>query len=533
MAHRRFPRTGRHAGLSCTALALLLLASPALAQTQIDASRPPPQTSGVPIPKGQIESAVGKVDALARDLMTRSGIPGLAVAVVHEGKTVFLKGYGVRKVGESAAIDADTVFQLASLSKSVGSSVVAHEVGKGTVKWDTPVEDLLPWFALNDDWVSEHVTIADLYSHRSGLPDHAGDELEDLGYDRRQVLERLKKLPLAPFRVSYAYTNFGVTAAAEAVATASGKDWETLSEEVLYKPLGMASTSSRFSDYMARSNRAVPHVRVGKIGESKTFAAKFQRDPQAQSPAGGVSSSVRDMARWLGFVLGGGSYEGRQIVPEKALLPAMRPEMISSPAYAADARAGFYGYGFGVNVSPAGRVMIDHSGAFILGAGTTYVLLPSEKLGIVVLTNAQPTGVPEALAASFMDLAQFGTVTRDWLTAYGPLIDPLYTPLGTLAGKSAPARPTPAKPLATYVGTYANAYFGEARVSEDKGHLILTVGPKPRVFTLDHWSGDDFIFRPEGEETAPAGSVSQVTFSDRRMKVEFFNNNGLGTFERR
>lgn len=533
MAHRRFPRAGRRAGLSCTALALLLLASPALAQTQIDASRPPPQTSGVPIPKGQIESAVGKVDALARDLMERSGIPGLAVAVVHEGKTVFLKGYGVRKVGESAAIDADTVFQLASLSKSVGAGVVAHEVGRGTVKWDTPVEDLLPWFALNDDWVSEHVTIADLYSHRSGLPDHAGDELEDLGYDRRQVLERLKKLPLAPFRVSYAYTNFGVTAAAEAVASAAGKDWETLSDEVLYKPLGMASTSSRFADYMARSNRAVPHVRVGKIGESKTFAAKFQRDPQAQSPAGGVSSSVRDMAHWLGFVLGGGTYEGRQIVPEKALLPAMRPEMISSPAYAPDARAGFYGYGFSVNVSPAGRVMIDHSGAFILGAGTTYVLLPSEKLGIVVLTNAQPTGVPEALSASFMDLAQFGTVTRDWLTAYGPLIDPLYTPLGALAGKSAPAKPAPAKPLATYVGTYANAYFGEARVSEEKGRLVLSVGPKPRVFTLDHWSGDDFIFRPEGEETAPAGSVSQVTFSDRRMKVEFFNENGLGTFERR
>ena len=110
---------------------------------------------------------------------------------------------------------------------------------------------------------------------------------------------------------------------------------------------------------------------------------------------------------------------------------------------------------------------------------------------------------------------------------------PLPPPPSAPADKSDPAKPAPAKPLATYVGTYANAYFGEARVSEEKGRLVLTVGPKPRVFTLDHWSGDDFIFRPEGEETAPVGSVSQVTFSDRRMKVEFFNENGLGTFERR
>ncbi|QRG06191.1 serine hydrolase [Xanthobacter dioxanivorans] len=514
-------------------LALLFIAgsglsSPAVAQVPFDASRPPPQTWANVIPKDRIEAAVGQIDGLAADLMKRSGIPGLAVVVVHEGKPVFLKGYGVRKVGERATVDADTVFQLASLSKAVGAGVVAHEVAKGAVAWDTPVEQLLPWFTLNDPWVGAHVTIADLYSHRSGLPDHAGDELEDIGYDRRQVMERLKLLPLAPFRAAYAYTNFGLTSAAEAIATNAGKDWATLSEEALYKPLGMASTSSRFADYIARPNRAVPHVRDGDH-----FAAKYQRQPDAQSPAGGVSSSVRDMGRWLAFVLGGGTYETREVVPAKALLPAMRAETISSPAHAVDARASYYGFGFGVNVAPSGRVMIDHSGAFILGAGTNFVLLPSEKLGIVVLTNAQPEGAAEALSMSFMDLVQFGTVTRDWYAAYGQLMAPLYKPLGALAGKTAPARPAPAKPLSAYAGTYANPYFGEATVSEAEGRLVLSVGPKPRIFTLDHWSGDDFVFRPEGEETAPAGSISQVTFADGRMKVEFFNDNGLGTFVRR
>lgn len=524
------------AGASCRLLAALLLATsaftaPASAEVRIDATRPPPLTYAVAIPKGQVDAAVRKIDALAKDLMQRTGVPGLAVAVVKDGKTLFLKGYGLRKVGEPAPIDADTVFQLASLSKAVGAGVVAHEVAKGTVAWDTPVQQLMPWFALKDPWVSAHVTVGDLYSHRSGLPDHAGDELEDMGYDRRQVLERLREAPLAPFRITYAYTNFGLTAAAEAVATAAGKDWESLSEAVLYRPLGMASTSSRFADYMGRPNRAVPHVK-----ENGRFVARYQRQPDAQAPAGGVSSSVRDMAKWLAFILGGGTYEGREIVPETALAPAMTPEIISSRSLNVEARTGTYGYGFSVTVSPSGRVMVDHSGAFILGAGTNFVLMPSEKLGIVVLTNAQPTGVPEALSASFMDLVQFGAVTRDWLTAYGPLISPLYTPLGALAGKPKPDNPLPAQPLSAYVGTYANSYYGDAQISAEGGGLVLTIGPAPVKAALDHWSGDVFTFRPTGE-SAPRGSLSQVTFkgsgTGETMTIEFYNENGLGTFARR
>src|SRR5438552_7036918 len=124
----------------------------------------------------------------------------------------------------------------------------------GVVKWDTPVVKHLSWFVLGDDWITQHVTIADMYAHRSGLPDHAGDDLEDLGYDRGQVLERLRFLPLHSFRGDYAYTNFGVTAAAESVAAAAGADWASLSEEAIYRPLEMTSTSSRFSDFERQPN---------------------------------------------------------------------------------------------------------------------------------------------------------------------------------------------------------------------------------------------------------------------------------------
>lgn len=166
----------------------------------------PGQVAGVDAPADSIDNAVGQLDKLAQELMESSKIPGMAVAVVHGGDTLYSKGFGVREVGKDAKIDGDTVFQLASLSKSVGSTVIASQVGAGVIDWSTPVVSQLPWFALSDPWVSQNVTVGDFYAHRSGLPEHAGDLLEDLGYDRRQVLERLRDIPLDPFRSTYNYT---------------------------------------------------------------------------------------------------------------------------------------------------------------------------------------------------------------------------------------------------------------------------------------------------------------------------------------
>ena len=185
----------------------------------------------------------------------------------------------------------------------------------------------LPWFALSDPVVTPMVSVGDMFSHRSGLPDHAGDMLEDLGYDRRYVLERLRQLPLDPFRISYAYTNFGLTAGAEAVAVSAGKPWEDLADEVLFRSArdgvdeltGSPTTQSR-------PDRAVGHIHV-----DGRYEPLYVRDADPEAPAGGVSSSVNDMTRWLAMVLANGSHEGKQIVDPKALLPAVTPQIVSSP----------------------------------------------------------------------------------------------------------------------------------------------------------------------------------------------------------
>lgn len=479
-------------------------------------------------PSSDVTRAIAQLDQLSAEVLTRSGVPGLAVAVVHQGKTVYAKGFGVRRLGDSTPIDAHTVFQLASVSKPVGATVVAAQVGKGLISWDTPVQQHLPWFSLQDPAASAQVTVGDLYAHRSGLPDHAGDELEALGYDRRQVLERLHMLPTAPLRSRYAYTNFGLTAAAQAVAVASNTDWESLSDQVLYRPLGMNATSSRYTDFMARPNRASPH-----IWRNGAFQPGPPSQPDPESPAGGVSSNVLDMATWMTLVLGEGKYQGQQIIPQEALLPAMSPQFLSSPA-TQDNPASYYGYGFIVSTSASGKTQLTHSGAFLLGASTTFSLLPEADTGIVVLSNTAPVGAPEALSMMYLDLVQFGHVTRDWLTLYKTAFAPITTP----SGKPFPERPIPPLAPQAYVGTYANTYYGDAKIEHRSGQLALVLGPGGQEFPLQHWDGNVFVFEPVGE-MAPPGSRSALSFAVspdgmmQGLEIEVLNGNGLGTWTRR
>lgn len=511
--------------------ASILLALGALVAAPAHADGSPAAWSGVEIPQGQIGAAVAAVDGIVADVMGRTGVPGIAVAVVQDGAVVLAKGYGVREVGKPGAVGPETVFQLASVSKSLATTTVATQVAAGKVDWDTPMTSLLPWFALSNPDATALVTVGDLFAHRSGLPDHAGDLLEDLGFDRRAILERLRLLPLDGFRDHYAYTNFGLTAAAEAAAAAAGTDWESLAATEVYEPLGMAHTSSRFSDYMAEPDRAIPHMRQGD-----GWAPLQQRDPQAQTPAGGVSSTVSDMAKWMAMVLGKDGVTGAPLIPSEAMLPALTPQALANPPATATDRPGFYGYGVNLGVSGAGRTQVSHSGAFYLGAATCYYLLPSAGVGVVVLSNGQPVGAVEAVAISFLDLVQFGRVTRDWLGLLTPLFGAMSAPTGKFSGEAQPSAPVPAGPDEDYAGTYANELYGPAQVASGAGGLVLTLGPKRVAYRLEHWTGDTFVFTPLGEN-APEGSRSAVSFersggAATAMTVELLDADGLGTFRR-
>jgi CubicO group peptidase (beta-lactamase class C family) len=493
-----------------------------------------PAAAAAPLSRQDVVAALPKLETVARDALQRTGVPGMAIGVVHGDEVIYLGGFGVRELGKAAAVDPDTVFQLASVSKPLAATVVAALVGDGVVGWDDPVVKDDPLFQLYDPSATRQVTLRDLFAHRSGLPAFAGDRLEDMGYDRAAVLFRLRYLPPASgFRSSYAYTNFGLTEAAVAAASAAGRTWEDVAEDRLYRPLGMAHTSSRYADFQSREDRATAHMLLN----GAWIVSPERRDPDAQSPAGGASSNVRDMVQWLRLQLGGGTVDGREIVARAALDETHRPQVIRSPpADPATDHASFYGLGWNVDYDQNGRVRLGHSGGFNLGAGTFVGLLPAERLGIVVLTNGSPIGVAEAVGRSFFDLALDGTVQRDWLALFRDVFaTAMKADYGALDKAGPPASPVPALPDDAYAGRYRNDFFGTIEVAATGQGLVIEEGPQLTPFPLRHVDRDVFAYQPKGEN---AYGPSAVTFlagpggKAAAVRIENLDMDGQGTFAR-
>lgn len=514
----------------------LALPAAATAQSYMPDLGPSPPQDAMQLYPGGVEKALAALPGIINKVKDASQVPGIAVAVVHGGKMVFDEGYGLRDNRDATSkVDSMTVFQVASVSKSISATVAAIEMTKNhDVGWDTPVGKVWRSFRLGDKYVSDNATIGDFFAHRSGLPDAAGDELEDLGYERSEIIARLRLMPLDSFRTSYHYANFGTTIGAEAVARAARQPWEPLAKSLLFDPLAMTSSSYLHEDFIAagNKNRALLHARV----KDNVFEPLYDRDPDQQGPAGGVSSNVQDLAKWMILLLADGKYNGETLIDPKILQPAVTPQIVTSRGGSPDTRTGAYGYGFNVNVNANGRTTMGHSGAFLLGAGTSFQILPSGDVGIVVLTNAAAVGAAEAIVASFMDIVQYGQETRDWYPITKQRFMGFFKPVGDLADKSKPTNPARGHDPAFYTGKYTNPYFEAATVVRDGNDLVLELGPKLMKFKLEHWDGDTYALTPSGE-SAPINSRSSVTFEAgphhaQVMTVDYLNAQGLGRFRR-
>ncbi|WP_345377661.1 serine hydrolase [Pseudonocardia yuanmonensis] len=527
------------------AVAVLALAAAGCTDTATSSSAVP--TSGtrslLPQPPGptarlgeqQVDTAVGQLDSIVQDAMSRTGVPGVAVAVVYRDQVVYSKGFGVREVGKPDAVDPDTVFQVASVSKPVASTIVAGVVGRKTIAWDDPVIKYNPSFSLRDPFVTANASFADLMSHRSGLYTGAGDLLEDLGFDQDYILPRLNQQPLDAFRASYNYSNFGYTEGGVAAADAAKQSWDALAQDTLFGPLGMTSSSYEHSVYESRPNKALIHVREDGANGA-TWQAKYLRDADAEAPAGGLSSSVRDMAQFIRLQLGAGKFGGTQVIDPAALQETHIPHQDLHTPQQPGARTQFYGLGWNVSYDDQGRLRLDHSGAFALGAATNVALLPVEQLGIVTFTNGYPIGVPEAVNNAFFDAAQNGRPTVDWLGFYGKALaaseEQPPNPYDT-----APAHPKPPQALTAYTGTYDSPYYGPLTVAEGNGKLQITMGPpeKPTTFPLTAYDGDTFTFASIGENaTGTSGAIFKPGPDGRidGVTLTFYDQRGLGTFTR-
>lgn len=476
--------------------------------------------------RAQVLKAIEKIDQLVIDSQEKMAIPGVAVAVVFKDEMLFLNGYGVREEGKMDPVDVNTVFQLASVSKPITSSILASVVSDGKVRWESAIVSLDPSFRLSDPWVTEHLTLADMLSHRSGLFDHAGDLLEDLGYDEKTIIHQLRFIPkLNPFRASYAYTNFGFSEAAYATANKLKKSWQDVSNEKLFVPLRMHNASYSYNDYLNAVNKATAH----QIDEGKALPL-FERNPDPQAPAGGASMSIKDLAKWMIFSLEGGAYKGHRIIPEKFLLETQFPYIVSNLDIMED-KVSFYGLGWGIKYNEQGHKVLNHSGAFSLGVRTQVVLIPELDLGIAVLTNSSPHALPEAVSQSFLDLLYTGQIKENYL--------PIFTEKFIAAEEGGrktyqlPEGCIPHIELDRYKGRFYNDFFGEIKIEDENGLLSLIIGPKSLRFPLRHFDKDTFIMNTIGENGV---GESKVVFEfsiegwPKRVTIDYLNNHGLGIF---
>ena len=477
----------------------------------------------------KLQAALPQLDRLIGEALNEGRIPGLSVGIVYEGQVVYLKGFGVREVGKPELVDPDTVFQLASLSKAVSSTIMSSLVSDGLVKWDDPVVRYDPRFELSDPAVTSQVTIGDLFAHRSGLPGLAGDGLENVGYKQATILRRLRFLPPAyPFRKGWGYSNFGLTEGAVAAAKAAGEEWDVLARHQLFEPLRMTQTSMRYVDFTTRANRAHLHILL-----NNQWTPALTRDADAQAPAGGGSSNVRDMVHWLVLELANGQYEGMQLIRKEPLEVARTPQAIRTWPNTETGLDNFYGFGWGVEYLQDGVRTVSHSGIFTAGGLNHVALLPSQGLGIIALGNAFPTGVPEAVTSSLLDLARYGRLTQDWFAVWKKTYDAVSAANQEKIAKYAKP-PVPNQPpldLRAYAGTYHNDYVGKVEVAVDNGVLSLTRGVHQAPLALRHWDGNTFLSYPFPDTPGLPVLVEFKVNADgepSQIELEEFAGNGEG-----
>lgn len=481
-----------------------------------------------------VEQALPGLRAMAEQAVADGKVPGLAIVVVHDDEIVFLEGFGLREVGKPEKVDADTVFQLASMSKPISSTVVAALVSQGLVAWDSKLADLDPTLRLHDAYPTAEVTVRDLFNHRSGLPGNAGNDLEDIGFDRDTIMRRLHLVPPASsFRAGYAYSNAGITMGALAAVAPTGKSWEEVADEVLFNPLGMVSASYRHDDFAARNDAASLHVPVKGV-----WTPGLRRDADPQAPAGGASSSARDLAAWMRLELAKGSLDGKPLISADALDATHQPLMSRGPNIVTGAPE-FYGLGWNVEFGRHGLTW-GHAGAFSTGARTLVTLWPESGLGIIILANAFPTGIPEGIADNFSDLVFDGKPGKDyiapWNAAYEGMFTPMIAAVQAAFGKP-PADATPALADSAYVGSYGNDYVGAARIEVGSSGLVLVLGPDGVTrYPLTHFDRDTFLYYTAPEmPDLPSPLTFQIGPDGTAvsMVADSLNGEGLGTLTRR
>lgn len=374
---------------------------------------PPAAVAPDPTAKPVVADLIRGLPAYARDALAAWRAPGMAIAVVQDGRVVLAQGFGQRAVDQSAPVDAHTRFATASLTKGFTAAVAAAQVHAGGLLWDEPIVAKLPGFALHDPRVTAELTLRDVLAHRGGLDDSADLLWLGTGYDQDEVLQRLRAVPQAsPLRSTFSYSNVLYVAAGKLVAQSAGSPWEDVIRTRLFGPLGMRDSGFGVPQ-ASDGNWARPHAEHD--GSVRPIAP---RDVHNIAPAAAVYSSAADMARWLLLLLGRGEIDGKRILEAGVVDTLHTPQTLVGLApwqQSLYPESNFLAQGMGFMLQDYRGQLVAWGTGGIDGYACSLAVVPKARLGIVVLANVPWTGLPEGIVFWLIDRA-LGGAHKDWST---------------------------------------------------------------------------------------------------------------------
>lgn len=420
-------------------------------------------------------SKLAEIDALVTRAMNTFHVPGMAVGIVIDNTIVLTKGYGVRSQGSKLPVTDNTIFAIGSCSKAFTALALAQMVDEKLIAWDDPVIKYLPEFSLKNEYTTRHLTIRDLIAHRSGLPRH-----DFLWYNskltRKEFLPRLQYLESSSdIREKFQYNNLMYLVAGLIIERVTGKTWEERVQTHIFDPLGMTSSNFSIEQSQKTADFARPHIeKDGKI-EIIPF-----RQMANMGPAGSINSPIKDMVKWVQLQLSGGNS-----LIQKNTLNEMHSIQMPLPATPFDETPYIFGYGLGwVTGISKGRYLVAHKGE-IDGFISSIALFPTEKIGVVVLTNSNnheffSTVISCAIAESIMGIQGIDPICE---------INQREKSNSSIDNKKNTVTKPP-RPLPDYTGIFENPGYGTFVISTDKQSLIATYNDI--TYTLEHTPDNHF-----------------------------------------
>ncbi len=454
----------------------------------------------LPLPARADEPLAG-LDEYVEGVLKEWHVPGLALAVVKDGKVLLVKGYGQRDVEKKLPVTSKTLFAIGSISKSFTVVGLGMLVDEKKLDWDKPVRDYLPDFRLHEKVPGDRVTPRDLVAHRTGLPRH-----DALWYTtrltRRQLYERLRYLePTRDLRQTWQYNNLMFLVAGMLQEKVSGQTWEVFTRRRILEPLGMTRTNLSVNDSQKGDDFALPY----EERDGKVRWLPF-RNIDAVGPAGSINSSVEDMSRYLLFHLNRGKHNGKQLLSAGQVEEMHSAQMVIPLAVQKQLqfyKPGDSTYGLVLVVSRhRSEVLVHHSGG-IDGFIAYMALLPGKNIGVVALSNLSPrkvSMVPQLITHEVLDrlLGQSGIDWRQRNRQQRNVIEKLAKVGKSKLEKERKSGTQPSHPLADLAGTYEHPAYGRLKVTVAGKDLELALEGATMLARHYHYDTFTVVERPDG-----------------------------------